>query len=221
MSLNNVSVTEMSIDKLIHFKDDFNWNWRAISSKADITTELVLATIDKSWDWSENLSRNICIKIDLVLATMDKPWDYRKLSANPIITSDFVLATCDKPWDWDSRFGLSGNKMITPKLVLDTMDKPWNYEVLSSNIGITTEFVLATLDKPWNFPNLSDNPAITDEFVIENSHFPWTEERLVKSFNRWNSQRKISRAWKRCISNVEFEVCRKRLRREFEEFQGE
>jgi hypothetical protein len=88
------------------------------------------------------------------------------------------------------------------------------------NSSITGELVLNTMEKPWDWTRLSKNQGITDDFVINNIKLPWTQQKIVQSVRRWSSQLKISRAWRIAVSNPDYLVCRKRLRQEFEEFQG-
>ena len=145
-------------------------------------------------------------------------WRYafEKLSSHPFMTHGVVFPLLDEPWNWET---LSKNESITSKLVLITSDKPWNWSYLSKNSRITHELILKTRDKPWDWNALSENSIITDEFVITNLQLSWPEKRIIETFTRWRSARKISFAWKRAVSNPEYEVCKKRLLREYEEFR--
>jgi len=49
-------------------------------------------------DWA-CLSNNPSITSDIVLAHLDKPWDWEWLSGNPSITFGLVLACPDKSWE--------------------------------------------------------------------------------------------------------------------------
>jgi hypothetical protein len=147
------------ISKIIDIADIYRigkqlpWDYKVLSKRTDITTELVLQNLSEDWDWEFGLSNNPSITPELVLQTLDRKWNWgmHGLSSNPAITPDMVKQTPDRDWNWGIQ-GLSNNPSITPSMVLETLNRNWDWTIhgLSSNPAITSDLVLATKKKPWS-----------------------------------------------------------------------
>ena len=112
-----------------------------------------------------------------------------------------MKANPDKPWDWA---GLSENPNITMEIVLANPDKPWDWEYLSYNPNITWEIIEDNLDKPWNWYWLSENL-----FKIEKNRF------MNRKFQEHIATFRIQTRWRRANEDPEYELCRRRINREY------
>jgi hypothetical protein len=70
------------ISKIIYIVDicrigrQLPWDYKVLSKRRDITTELVLQTLNEDWDWEIGLSSNPSITSELVLQTLDIKWNW-------------------------------------------------------------------------------------------------------------------------------------------------
>ena len=138
-----------------------------------------------------------------VLEYPDKPWNWHNLSCNPSITMRDVLDHPDMPWNWNF---LSFNPNITRQDVLDYPDKPWDWFYLSNKNNITMRDVLDHPDKPWVVEGLAANPSVMR---------PMTDE-IVDYVRKRHAALIISSAAFEAWSNPNCDLCRRRLRREFD-----
>ena len=152
--------------------------------------------------WS-GLSNNPNITMRNVLDHPDKTWDWYWLSSNPNITMRDVLDHPDKPWDWS---GLSRKPNLTMCEVLKHPDKPWNWYLLSNKDNITMRDVMDHPDKPWYIERLAANPSVMR---------PMTDE-IADYVRKRHAALVISSAAFEAWTNPNCDLCRRRLRREFE-----
>ena len=162
--------------------------------------EFVLKYEDKII-WTE-LSRNPNITIEFIKSNPDKPWDWESISCNKNITWEFIEAYPDKPWDWDY---LSKNINITWDIVSSNPNKPWKWEYLSKNKNITCDIIQTNPNKPWYWEWLSNNLFTKEkERFMESKHLEH-----IASF-------RIQCRWRRSNEDPRYELCRKRINREYE-----
>jgi len=138
---------------------------------------------------------------------LDKPWSWFHLSQNPNIKWDFVKNHPDIHWNW---FNLSENPIITWDIVKKNLDKPWSWYYLSCNPNITWDIVKNNPDKPWNWNAL-----------FRNSSFLCCEQEICNVFIKHRMTMRIQYVFLKHYYNPAFEMCRKRLLKEFNEMNDE
>jgi hypothetical protein len=179
----------------------------SLGQNPHLTGEIVIANIDKKWDYYNTLSLNpniwkavveypkkmwnwyelshACTIPQYILEkNLGKGWVWNYLSGDARISAEFIQANLDKPW-WFKI--LSYNPKLTWEIVSSNLDKDWDWRNLSMNSSITWEIVSSNLDKPclrqrWDWRELSSNPNITEEIIQANPDKPWDWYVL----SRWN-----------------------------------
>ena len=145
----------------------------------------------------------------------------------PYIPWSIISQMLDKNWNWDQ---LSKNKDLTIDIVKQHVTF-WDWFSISSHRNITLSDVLENPDLPWNWSGLSSNPSITRPIKEQHPELPWTTKCYIhptspRAFHpwpcfkmefvrRWRAQKVIKRYWFRAITDPTYQVCRKRLMREF------
>jgi hypothetical protein len=205
---------------------DKEWSWQHLSYKEGLTWDRVGCA---SSVVGEKLVSPPSLTLDIIKTHMDKNWNYygvcsqdsmtwemfvklkaemkvycryfwAGISCNKNIDWDIIKANRDLPWNWDL---MSGNPIITWDIVCDNVDISWCYKNLSMNANITWEIVTANPDKCWWWALLSRRGDMLlsgiEKVRIVRQHFAC----LV-----------IQRAWRECIANPGYMLCRRRLLRE-------
>jgi hypothetical protein len=113
-------------------------------------------------------------------------------------------------------------------IIRTNLDKPWDWPLLSRSTVITWDFIKENPGKPWDWLGVSINPNITWEIIEDNSDKPWIwcDASLIptifdipeKRARQYFAVRKIWRYWFKAITDPEYTICKKRLRREFAEY---
>jgi hypothetical protein len=182
------SVTQQNSWKTVKGNLEIPWNWQAVSSKSEITPEIVDQYPDIPWDWHWLSWNKNFITLDMVLKNPDRAWDWYPIS-NHLLATWEVITTHDLPWCWTSIS--RWNKYITPTLIFHNQDKPWNYKQLSKHEHMTTtdlEWLIDKLPKrDWDWYELSKK--ISWKFIQDHLDLPWNWENL--------SERSGTVIWKR------------------------
>jgi hypothetical protein len=85
------------------------------------------------------------------------------------------------------------------------LDKFADWLYISLNPNITLKNIEANLDKPWNWSCLSLNPNL---FALD-----------LKVIREHFAAKLIQRKWRNAISNPNYAICKKRLLKEYKEFE--
>ena len=199
------------LQKNVHYPlHDVKWNWYCFCMSGNVT------------DDNKKLHSNPVL-----------PWDWHSLSYNDHITWDIVQSHLKKPWNWAA---LSKNKCVTWEIIQKYPRQPWNWQDISENPNITWDIVKANLNKRWNFYALTYHPNITWDIVQANPDYPWDKsfvrpyqehlltlppQEVEKTILHIISVRRIQKAFKECYYNPSFQLCRRRLHREFENMKDD
>lgn len=188
-------------------------------------------------EW-HHISKNPNMTLDIILANMDRPWNYNNVLDNPSILLDDYIKYFGEPKSF-----LGDNPNLTIKDVLnhpellfslakmsshpnitwdDVVNNPiieyttynnvgqvtrikkffWQWDSLAVNKNIDPKIIEETMDKSlivdgekipivWLFGQLSYNPNITERFVEKFIDKPWNFKALSKHPNiSWNFVRK-------------------------------
>jgi hypothetical protein len=192
------------------------------------------------WD----ISKHAAIPVGFIMANADKKWNWYALGMKENITMEYVrfyrdttigmmnINTVYHVWR-----NISANKAISWKDVVENLDIPWNWSILCAKEGFKMEYVRLYRDitigmmdneevrKTWM--NISANKAITWKDVVENPDMPWNwfllsqrGDMLLSDMEKVRIVREhfaclvIQRAWRECIANPGYMICRRRLLRE-------
>lgn len=180
-----------------------NHTWRSISHNPNVSIDIILANLDKEWDWT-GLSMNQGISLLDISGHPELPWDWSSVCLNPNITMGFVLANLDKgiskywlptmpkihirdilanhnntkiKWDWHR---VSENPTITCEIIATNPGIPWDWKQISAHIGDIRE-ITNHPDKPWHWPWISRNPTLNIAFVLANLDKTWNWLQLSKN----------------------------------------
>jgi hypothetical protein len=147
--------------------------------------------------------------------------DFVLLTHNKSVTENLIKKTKDLPWHVDKNF----NKLPIPddyyenKSILHTSEDKnnWKYiEALYNPFWTWENFVdildIQMKDLRWNerygrwfFTNWSRNKVIMKT----------STQKVIDSLRAYVAATKIKRSFKKCITNPNYQVCKKRLHREF------
>lgn len=108
------------------------WYWGTISSRPDITRDILLENINLPWDPSS--FNGDMIDSDLVYDLEQLSWNWFSMEEKSYFHWDLVRYLPEKHWDWNS---LSYIKDIPGDIYLDNLDKDWNIEGVIKNIKLS------------------------------------------------------------------------------------
>jgi hypothetical protein len=95
-------------------------------------------------------------------------------------------------------------------IIMDNPDKPWDWYSLSIHPNITWDVINDNLDKPWDWYYLSRN-----EFKCEKALF------ISRKYREHIAAFKIQTYWRRANEDPEYNLCKRRLDREYNDFFNE
>ena len=84
------------------------FKFKPISSKPNITMDIIEKYPNKPWDWY-GLSSNPNITMGIIEKYPNKLWSWNGISSNPNITMDIIEKYPNKPWSW---YGISNNHFL-------------------------------------------------------------------------------------------------------------
>ena len=204
---------------IVRDNPEFEWDWKAISGKPSVTWEVVQANPGVPWCWRTLFSVNPSISWDTICENLEKPWGVYFVK-NKVTPLEKMLA-----WDELSR---------SPKITWDIVKKNpmfshrFNCIKFCQNPNITWEVLQKNLkDFFWYWTEISRNTVLNLDIVLENPTYKWSWFDLgynpsiyvptEKFKKRWKAANVIKKCWFRAVTNPEYEVCRKRLLKEFDE----
>ena len=224
---NMSSHPNFSFDWVVEFPLRF-WDWNKLSCMVDIETLAKHSGL--FWNWrmlTERMSHTDMLKYPSL------PWDFNTLYIPDIHDEhiqffeefkDFIpdwkwhrLAKCVRwstfkktihfPWMWF----IGDLNIKTEEFLPEDVEIIRACEILCNWIKLTTivhiDIINANSDLPWNRDYIRWNQTTWNTKV----------EPIEKCVLDWVSANKIKRAWRRAISDPSFEMCRRRLFREFKE----
>jgi hypothetical protein len=192
------------------------------------------------WD----ISKHAAIPVGFIMANTDKKWNWYALGGNQCITMEYVRFYRDKTIGMMNNntvyhvwMQISANEVITWRDVVENLDIPWNWSILCAKEGFKMEYVRLYRDIRIGIINyyedretwmrISAVKAITWKDVVENPDMPWNwivlsrrGDMLLSGIEKVRIVRQhfaclvIQRAWRECIANPEYMLCRRRLLRE-------
>lgn len=212
-----------------HFQNRF-WNWNKLSQKATIKD--LRKYPDFLWNWDIITAKT---HYKTIMENSDLDWSFGNICFSTITEYHipFLEMFVERipNWKW-SRFSHCVDWPVFKK----NMHLPWFWN--ASNVHIKTEDfleddipILQEYDILFNWVKLT---MIVDVTII-NAHpnLPWVTEFLQWNKTTWNTKcepveecvRKwvaantIKKYWKKSISDPSFKMCRKRLIKEFKDFE--
>lgn len=216
-----------TFDWVVEFPLRF-WDWNKLSNMVDIETLARHPSL--FWNWriiTERMQPSDMLKYPTL------PWDFNMLYI-PEITDEhipFFEEFQDLIPDWKWHRLAACVRWATFK---KTMHLPWMWFIGDVNIK-TEEFlpqdaeILRMCEILCNWIKLTTIVHI--DIINANQDLPWNREYLrwnrttwktkvepvEKCIHHWVSANRIKRAWRRAISDPAYEMCRRRLQREFKE----
>ncbi len=204
------------------------WDWNKLSELVDVDT--LARNPNLFWNWrilTERMSHTDILKYPTL------QWDFNTLYF-PEITDEHIpffnefqdlipdwkwyrLATCVRwstfkktlylPWMWF----IGDVNIKTEEFLPEDIELIRMCEILCNWIKLTTivhiDIIHANQDLPWNRDYLQWNRTTWNT----------PSESAELCVLRWISANRIKRAWRRAISDPNYQMCRHRLRREFKE----
>lgn len=154
-----------SIDwkKFVHF-DSFNFSlidivptnnneyniWVSLSSRNDLTLEVLEKYIHKPWVWQTISSKEI-LTIDFIQRYPNDDYYYFALTENKNITFDFIIENYEKHWNW---FYIRKRFVLSEKEILSEIDKPWVINYINAG-GCASEAVIKKIcENPDNIDKI-------------------------------------------------------------------
>jgi hypothetical protein len=234
----------ISTDELKENKDYIPWNWKLLSMNTSFTQEDFEATkhifpwVDEAIELNPGIigSRVVSVthsnaqEYNTFYKDNSKLSFYLIASNAPSINIDIIKQCHPKLIPCFSGVSLSMNKSITFQDIQDTPQIKWHLPSFSRNPNATLEVVEANPDFPWNWDQLykhidihleellevaSKYPAAKWESLAHNPNMFASAKAIMAKYRKYRSARLIQRAWRTCINNPEYAICRKRLLREF------
>jgi dUTP pyrophosphatase len=208
------------------------WDWNVLSVKA--TIDDLAKYPDLFWNWSLITDR---IHYKDIMAHPDLPWDFSLFFIKNIRDEHipFLKMFKDRIPDWKwSRFAKCTNWSTFKK----HMDLPWFW--FANDVNITTEefqpedvLIIRELGVMFNWIKLTMNVHI--DIINANPDLDWVPEFLQWNRTTWKTPMQpietcirewvaanvIKRQWRKAISDPNYKMCRRRLRREFKELVQE
>ena len=160
---------------------------------------------DRPWDIDCLFDRlSITCTWDQVRDNLEEPWDWHRLSIeNDNITWDIIQENLDMTWCWHA---LSMRKDLTWDFIKEHRDWPWDWDQLITKAGVRLDVLGVHLPANPSWVCLMSNLEICSEADI------------LKRIKEHMATRVIQEKWRRCISDPEYSICRKRLLEEYQEF---
>ncbi len=140
--------------KFIYAHLDFHpWDWDIISSKKDITIDIVKKNTTVTWVWWR-LSRNKGIKMEDIQNNLHLPWCWLSIACNPNLTWDFVVENFDQEFDWTYlvKF-LPVDKILASEPELNNRDAQLREKLLSNGEWGVLDNETLTYDNLKKYPN--------------------------------------------------------------------
>jgi hypothetical protein len=208
---------------------DKPWNWLNISRKKSNPGiwELIAAFPNRFGERNmEYIARHIKhtseIEWDIVYKTIDL-WDLNILFFEHGHNWDLVQKRPKwTKWNWKSV------SRIVPwdifEKYINNPDFTWNYHVISKKNNIPWDIVIRYPHIPWKESNISRNLSLTLDFIKKFPYGPWNSYIIKKRFDysieEVISAKKIQRAWIQAYYNPNYLICRRRLKRQFEDLES-
>jgi hypothetical protein len=196
--------------------------WAFISGNKNVPYSFVISNPQLPWDKSRlgyhqpikdilqhpstieadmKIMMNSTVTMDDVRANPHIRWHSHVIS-KVVDNMQYVIEHPEISWSW---LGLSGNPHIRFHDVLQHLNKPWCWRTLSAKMKLTLEDMASYSLLQWSNVALSTNPSILD--------IP--EAEVVARAKSIIASNRIKRAFGRSISDPNYDMCCKRLRREF------
>jgi hypothetical protein len=156
-----------------------------------------------------SLSFNLYLPFSFVMKNIDKTWNWNIIIENLNIKSNIVKSNLDKLWN--SRLINSSNQNLNIINEIENhsdKDSDWWF-IISTYPNITWDIVINYLDKPWDWCML-----------LGNSSFLCSEEEICNAYLKNKMTIRIQRAFLQSYYNPDFEICRKRLLKEYNEMKN-
>lgn len=178
-----LTMNENMTPEIIFNNVDLPWDWSALSSNKNFTTE-VLNDISRRYKWlPDRLFRTLSewsnATLEEVLRNLDIKWNICLLThrfgfapqINGLVYKDWLLRTLIS----------EGHNHLPFDMILKNLDKNWNW----THLSLKTDFriVLNNLNLPWDWSSLSLNESITPEIVSNNLSLPWLWHRICQNPN--------------------------------------
>jgi hypothetical protein len=204
------------------------WDFNEICRRDDITIDLIRQNINCRWNFTF-LAKSSCFTLAEILDNLDFEWKFNDIECNKNLTEDNLNDLYNKNLelnyslknsvDFDTFYsGASLNLNLSLDFIKNNNDINFCWNYIAERSDLTFDFVKYCADSfnedeyndDGNWQLISINPSI---FKIRPTDSDYIE--YVNNKKRENSQKIISKAWRKCITDPNYKICIKRLQEEF------
>ena len=212
---------------------DKNWSFDSISRYTPLTIDIIRKNKDRiKWNWT-CLTLNRSFTFEDFKSNLDLPWDISRIILNdnltlknnqdliPLLSARGVISdTAAYEKNMYCYFPMNSNMRLED--LMQNKDKPWHGIIITSALP---SFILKTPEcmdprhEIWNmFPWW-----VVVRRIIHLIHFPDILAMKTKAYlvREWFAINRICNAVFRAFTHPDYNICRKRIYREWEEFQQE
>ncbi len=185
---------------------DINWDWHSVSSKKELTREILEQNPDKPWNYGWISWNQDIVTLEMILTHPERNWDWYPISNSPIAIWENIVSH-DLHWDWKSIS--RWNPYITRNIIDENQDMPWDYNELSCSRHLSCpdlEYLINKYpSKNWCWRNVSIK--VSWEFVKSHLELEWdwlvlSDRKEVASWK--NVEETIDKTWDwNILSNYE------------------
>jgi hypothetical protein len=218
------------------------WDFNEICRRNDITIDLIRQNINCRWNFTF-LAKSSCFTLAEILDNLDFEWKFTFIQYNPNLTENNLYDLYEGYLCVNNSFEYSINKDAlyagasnNLNLSLDfiknniaNIDFCWRdiaqrsdltFDLVKSEIYRFDDF---DSDSNSDYNSEDDDSDDTKQLLFKNPSIfkirPTDSDYIeyVNNKKRENSQKIISKAWRKCISDPNYKICKKRLQEEFNE----
>lgn len=210
----------------------FPWDWEFVSANPSIPLDTIDSNPEYPWSW-EGLSYHPHLTFDYICRYVNEDWDWTNITMHKNIHIEHILMSPYLPWDWKV---LHYNPNIIGRLSQPTQHTQPIFPVSDSIWMTEPELEKIVQDvHPFNCSKVTCNPNMTYHFFkkhlyhkFKNWSSNWSQlsrnqgllfstSDAIKLCTEYFAAQKIQKAWKKCITDPDFKLCRQRLVNEFNE----
>ena len=233
------------IEDILKTEDDFPWDWDGVSMNPNLKLKHVLAIPQYPWCWI-SLVKHPNITFKDILKNDHLPWGSKGnfavrfgINFNPNLTLEDIKKNplieyrkqdCKISYIYWQQYTMVYNKNFNINWILHFPKiLQLNSLETSKNIGITWDDVQKHKHFNWNYVGLSGNPNVSIKNILSRRDIYWDwfiicarpdflDPLDEQETREYFASKKICRTIFECFTNPEYEMCRRRLQKEFKDY---